>query len=544
MTKKAILLGAAIILALNVNASAKVECSAPVATSFGKVAGEAAAGSCAWKGVPFAAPPVGDLRWRAPEEPAEWEGTLDATAYSSQCAQQEISGVLGGSGSVIGSEDCLYLNIWRPQKEGTYPVMVWIHGGALIIGSGSMSTYSGERLAAEKDVVVVTINYRLGPFGFLSLPELAAQDPDNSSGNYGLLDQVEALQWVRDNIEHFGGDPDNVTIFGESAGGWSVCNLLACPLAEGLFHKAILQSGACTATKTREESFRHGLAYAAEAGCAGENPLSCMQAKSTEEVFKAGSGVNLDNIGGQMFTFVPNEDGHVLNDTPLDVVRSGDYNKVPLMVGSTRDEMKFFTFFIPGIRLMPLSLLESMIDLDLEKSGRRRLRELYPPRNYNRPADAGIDAMTDMSLGCPCYQAAEAAALHRPDTYYYRFDYDEHLYPDMLGAAHAMEIPFVFGKMGVEDKANEDDNAVNNSLSSGLYTKRQAKKAKPLSGMMMSYWTNFAKHGDPNGEGLPHWPAYDSDDRQRMYLDMPPHVKKTDNVEKCEFLKQYGTRLQ
>ncbi len=542
MSKKAMLFASVLVMALGLSARAQIECSAPVDTSFGKVGGEEFKGSCAWKGVPFAAPPVGDLRWRAPEEPAEWEDVLDATKYGPQCAQQDIGGVLGGPGGVVGSEDCLYLNIWRPEKEGTYPVMVWIHGGALIIGSGSMSTYSGERLAEEKDVVVVTINYRLGPFGFLSLPELAAQDPDNSSGNYGLLDQVEALRWVRDNIEHFGGDPDNVTIFGESAGGWSVCNLLASPLAEGLFHKAILQSGSCTATRTQEESFRHGLAYAAEAGCAGEDPLSCMQEKTTEEIFKAGSGVNLDNIGGQMFTFVPNADGHVLNDTPINVVRSGDHNSVPLMVGSNRDEMKLFTFFIPGIRLMPRSLLENMIDMDLEKSERRRLRELYPSRNYNRPADAGIDIITDMSLGCPCYQAAEAYAKHRPDTYYYRFDYDEHLYPDMLGAAHAMEIPFVFGKVGVEKKKN-DDNATSNHLSSGLYTKRQAKKAKPLSGLMMSYWTNFAKHGDPNGEGLPQWPAYAPDDRQRMYLDMPPHPQKTDNVQKCEFLKQYGTRL-
>lgn len=543
MRWKAMFLAPVFYMLLISSASAEVDCSEPVPTGFGLVAGTEVAGSCAWKGIPFAAPPVGELRWKAPREPSAWNDVLEAAAYVPQCAQQDISGILGGSGEVVGSEDCLYLNVWRPRKEGTYPVMVWIHGGALIIGSGTMSTYSGEELAREKGVVVVTINYRLGPFGFLSLPGLSEEDPQGSSGNYGLLDQVQALQWIEDNIAAFGGDPDNVTIFGESAGGWSVCNLLACPLAQGLFDKAIIQSGACTATMTEEEGFAHGRKYARKAGCEGNDPVSCMRRMSAAEVFKAGSGVNIDNVGGQMFSFVPKEDGHALTDTPINVIRSGDYNNVPLMVGSNREEMKLFTFFIPGVRLMPRSVLENMIDMDLTRSERQRLRELYPTSDYNRPADASIDIMSDMSLGCPCFQAAQASAKHQPQTFYYRFDYDESMYPDMLGAAHAMEIPFVFGKIGLEKNENGDENSTQNSLDKLLYTKRQAKKARPLAGMIMSYWTNFAKHGDPNGEGLPHWPAYTGEDKKRMYLDMPVHVEKPDNADKCGFLKKYGTRL-
>ncbi|MFO8058132.1 MAG: carboxylesterase/lipase family protein [bacterium] len=545
MSWKVFLLVAALLVLSATVAQAGVDCTEPVKTGSGPVEGTTAPGNCAWKGIPFAAPPVGDLRWKPPQEPAPWESALQADGFGPQCSQQNIAGILGGKGEVTGSEDCLYLNVWRPRKEGPFPVMVWIHGGALIMGSSSMSLYTGEQLAREKDVVVVTINYRLGPFGFLSLPGLAGEDPHGSSGNYGLLDQVRALEWVHDNIAAFGGDPDNVTIFGESAGGWSVCNLLACPAAKGLFHKSIIQSGACSATMTREQGFVHGRNYAREAGCEGEDLVSCMRGKSPEEMFRAGSGVNLENLGGNMFTFVPVEDGRVLPEAPIKLLRAGDYNNVPLMVGSNRDEMKLFTFFIPGIRLLPLSVLEKAIDVEFGENEHQRFRELYPPRQYNRPADAGIDAMGDMSLGCPCFQAAEASARHQPRTFYYRFDYDESKFPDMMGAAHSIEMPFVFGKMGVQKpEGKKDDSLVRNILgTNGIYTKRQAQKAKPLMGLIMSYWTNFAKHGDPNGPGLPEWPPYTTSDKERMYLDMPPHLQKTDNVQKCRFLKEHGARL-
>lgn len=515
-----------LMVSFSFKAFAFVSCDEAVDTLSGPVRGMSDEGMCIWKGIPYAAPPAGELRWRSPEDPPDREDVLEAFEFSAQCPQQGIAGILGANNRPVnGDEDCLYLNIWRPRKEGTFPVMVWIHGGALVIGSGSKEYYIGGKLAAEKDVVVVTFNYRLGPFGFLSLPEFAEEDPYGSSGNYGLLDQVKALEWVSKNIAGFGGDPGNITIFGESAGGWSVCNLLASPLAKGLFHKAIIQSGACNSTMSVEEGYDFGKDFAAKAGCAGPDVAECMRSKSADEIFANGSGSSIGEGVGSMFRFIPKEDGYALRDTPIKELQSGSYNNVPLMVGSNRDEMKYFTFMIPGIRLVPLSLLEKTFGFSMLKENKEKYRELYPPRAYRRCADAGIDAAGDMSLGCPCFNAAEASSVRQAKTFYYRFDYDDTRYPHMLGAAHGLDIPFVFGEIGAGHKF--------------YLTKKQNQKAKPLSELMMSYWTNFAKNGDPNGPGLPHWPEYNVQTRQRMYLDVNPVVMPaTEYVEKCAFITE------
>jgi len=258
------------------------ECSAPVRTAAGPVVGIAAetAGVCAWLGMPYATPPVGDRRWRRPEPAAPWGKPLKAEKFGERCAQ---FGLLGTPGKTKprGSENCLYLNVYSPDPGGKAPVMVWIHGGGLMSGSGGSALYTGDRLAAAQDVVVVTINYRLGVFGFLAHPGFREEDSDGSVGGYGMMDQIAALKWVRQNIAAFGGDPDNVTIFGESAGGWSVCQLMASPAAKGLFHRAIQQSGNCNQSRPLGQGFAFGKDFADKLGCGSTD---CLRAKPADEI--------------------------------------------------------------------------------------------------------------------------------------------------------------------------------------------------------------------------------------------------------------------
>lgn len=501
-------------------------CSDPADTAQGPVSGAFAPSgdSCVYKGIPYAAPPVGELRWKAPADAPARSEVFEALEFGSECPQIEAKYTGGDGKSLVGGEDCLFLNIWRPAKSGSFPVMVWIHGGALIQGKGSMDIYSGERLASERDLVVVTINYRLGVFGFLSHPEFAGENGEGASGNYGMLDQVKALEWVRANIASFGGDENNVTIFGESAGGWSVCNQIASPLAAGLFDKAIIQSGGCDTALTVLEGYEHGEAFAERLGCAGPGAAECMRSLPADVVFAAVKGPSLASAGkGRLFNFVPKADGHFLDDAPIEAIRQGRHNNVPLMVGSNRDEMKFFSMAIPGARFAPPFLVKRLVNMSFKGDDKRRFRELYPYRDYRLPNDALIDALGDARLGCANFEAAEAMAMGQDNVYYYRFDYDDHNKPHALGAAHALEIPFVFGALGKSMRRV------------GLYSEEQLERAEPLSELMGGYWANFARSGDPNGPGLPEWPAYGRSERMRMYFDQASGARPTDNVEKCDF---------
>jgi para-nitrobenzyl esterase len=505
-------------------------CQEPVATEQGAVTGAAAGEDvCVYKGIPYAAPPVGELRWKVPQDALPRSETYQALEFSPKCPQQEDElglFIAANRSEVAGSEDCLALNIWRPQAPGRYPVMLWIHGGGLFAGSGSGRSIWGENLAAEKGVVIVTINYRLGPFGFLSHREFAEEDPNHSAGNYGLLDQVKSLEWVKENIANFGGDPDNVTIFGESAGGWSVCNLLACPRAAGLFEKAIIQSGGCDTVLTAEQGYSLGDDFAAGLGCQGAGQAACMRGKSTAEIIQAMPGI-LPGIIDQdrpLFVFAPNIDGWALTQEPIEALRTGGCNNVPLMVGTTRDEFKAFMYAFRGVRGLPRRMIERAASNKYDMKG-KKYRSLYPSRSYRLPADAAFDAIGDAELGCKCFEAAEAAAKYQPAVYYFRFDYDDSNHPHRMGAGHAIEVPFAFGTL-----ANKRDTR--------LYSSKQIDRALPLSEMMMNYWTNFAKTGNPNGRGLPEWPAYKTDERKRMYLDLPAEARPTDNVEKCEYWRE------
>ncbi len=505
-------------------------CARPVMTAAGMVRGmsETETTACAYKGIPFAAPPTGALRWRPPRPPVQISGVLDAQEFGAQCSQ--TSPVPIGKGP-SGSEDCLFLNVWRPAKEGVFPVMVWIHGGGFSRGSASTPMYWGDRLAAGGNLVVVTFNYRLGAFGFLAHPELSELDEHGSSGNYGFLDQVEALRWIRDNIAEFGGDPENVTIFGESAGGRSVCFHLASPLSKGLFQKAILESGSCDTINTMEEGFESAGKIAAAMGCPEEDQLECLLGKSSEEI-AAVSGefsMSLDEVlllDRTQRTWLPHIDGWAFKEVPIDSLRSGNYNQVPLMAGSTKDEFKLFFAAKPGFRSKSKSGILKMVAQTLPEPLLPVFERLYPFDMYKKPADAYIDAKGDVFMGCNTFEAVEASARYQP-TYYYRFDYDDHRLPGYLGAAHGAEIPFIF-------------NGLDRPVFKSLYSRSHRRKARPMVETMMTYWANFAHHGQPGEAGSVSWPLYNNEERLRIYLDQPVTVAPADNVEKCEFWKEQG----
>jgi para-nitrobenzyl esterase len=448
-----------------------------------------------------------------------------------QITKGDVSSLVS-SVEMTSSEDCLYLNIWRPMKSGSFPVMFWIHGGGFAAGTGATSFYWGDRIVEQKDVVLVTINYRLGPLGFLSHRDLAAEDPQGGSGNYGMLDQIRALEWVRKNIAGFGGDPDNVTIFGESAGGFSVCTLLASPLAKGLFQRAIMESGACWGALSEQEGFDDGDKYAGTAGCAGADVPACLRAKPPEEILDAGAALQKAPYVSPYnptelinFIFVPHVDGHCLEATPVDALPAGNFNNVPLLVGTNRDEIKAFGILAPGFRnMLPPQVDRYMLKI-IDKDSLKDFKKVYAYSSYRRPADAAYDAVGDMFLGCSSFEAAEHVSAYQENVYYYRFDFDEHRAPHFLGAPHVLEIPFVFGYVDV-------------SPAKLLFNKKQLVQARELSAAMMSYWTNFAYYGDPNGPGLPAWPQYNTDTRERIYLDRPIHSGPTDNVEKCGFWEE------
>jgi len=522
---------------LGVNIPSGVDfCAEPVKTEYGLVAGTAERGAkaCGYKGIPYASPPVGNLRFRPPQPPPTHDEILVADRFKPWCMQPFDFSILARNvpGTEI-SEDCLYLNIWRPKKSGVFPVMFFIHGGGFLAGSGATGMYHGERLSAREDVVVVTINYRLGVLGFMAHPALSQEDPHHSSGNYGLLDQIAALEWVKKNIAAFGGNPDNVTIFGESAGGWSVCNMLASPLAKGLFHKAIIQSGGCDTTKPIKDSYADGEEFARRLGCQNGDAPSCLRGASAEKILsvqkKELKGNVLDIKSMIRYVWVPKEDGWALTETPIKALRSGKFNRVPLMVGSNRDEIKIFTVNWPGIRLAPKSLVRWALEKAFGAKTVEEIERLYPYRDYNRPTDAAIDALGDMGLSCKCYDAAEATAGSLP-VFYYRFDYDRHLAPHMFGAGHALELPFIFGTFDQPDF-------------NVFFARHYVNKAKNLSDTMMKYWANFARAGDPNGPGLMNWPPYDNEHRMRMYFNISREVKTTDNVKKCEFWRKQNVKL-
>lgn len=440
-----------------------------------------------YKGIPYAAPPVGDLRWQPPQAPASWQGVRQAAEFGHPCMQlpyPETSIYYSKLPPV--SEDCLYLNIWTAAKSDHdhLPVMVWIHGGGFTRGAGSTPTYNGENFAA-KGVVLVTINYRLGVFGFLALPELTAESTHHSSGEYGMLDQIAALEWVKKNISKFGGDPKRVTVFGESAGSLAVNFLMASPLAKGLFHRAIAESGAAFAPmRSLVEAEKAGVTFSASLG-AKQDSLKTLRAKPAEEILKAGAEQGTR----------PPVDGWFLPQDVYTIFAQSKQNDVPLMVGSNADE---------GTTLAPQGANTKAAEF-LEQAHQRygnqadQFLKLYPASS-DQEAVASFYASfrNNMAWGMHTWARMQTKTGHHPAYRYYFTRRPPGPQSERLRAYHAAEIAYVF----------------QNFLGQRPWEDTDHKLGETMAG----YWVNFATTGNPNGKGLPEWPAYSREKEQVMEL--------------------------
>ena len=480
---------------------------APIVVTGGAVRGAAAASNAdivAFKGIPYAAPPVGDLRWRPPAPVAAWEGVRDASASGPICIQS-------GGQDVPQAEDCLLLNVWAPRETSEpRPVLFWIHGGGYTGGSGSTAIYDGTRLAAD-GAVVVTINYRLNVFGFLAHPALSAESPHGASGNYGLLDMVAALEWVRDNIAAFGGDPGRVTIFGESAGGGAVMSVMLVPRAGGLFHGAIAQSNWINGwDRPLEAAAAQGVRVAAALGIAEDagDALAAMRAASAADVLAAS---NADAGSPFMRTgnvWAPNVDGWVIPDDPLAMYRAGRQHAVPLITGLNGNEGSLMT---RGMDMPDAGAFETYVrSVYPELAG-----EMLAHYDASSPAaaQAAVDKVVhDLFFAGPVRAHAEAQAAAGAPTWLYHFT---HVPPTAWGAAlgshHAAELVYVFGTLTRRDEGGERPLGL---TPVGDYTDTDTA----LSATMRAYWVQFAATGDPNREGLPPWPAFDPETDRHLEL--------------------------
>lgn len=469
--------------------SKAAELGRQVRTQAGHVRGQQrdASGVLAFKGIPYAAPPVGPLRWRAPQPPTPWTGVRDASTFGAGC----LSSLANDHRPGPRAEDCLYLNVWTAAQEADEkrPVMVWIHGGGFQFGSSANTATDGSLLAA-KGVVVVSFNYRLGIFGFLAHPDLDAEAP---SGNYGLRDQLAALSWVKANIASFGGDPENVTLFGESAGAMAVGILMASPLAHGLFHKAIGESGAFWdgrhgPLQSIDEARARGVAFARRQGNASIAALRGMPAEQLSAA--APWSFRLDHVTA---SFSPSIDHHVIPDVPARRFLRDEQMHIPLLAGwNSAEEFPFMSLSLPAQSAQAFrAAAEAMF-------GRERLADflkLYPA-DTDAQAKASAAALTgDIVVGEQCWQWLRLHRASRAPVYGYHFNYTSPYTPI---ASHVSEIPFVFGTLTPQGVIG--------------CTTQPAEADRALSQAMMSYWVNFATRGDPNGPGLPPWPAYDETD--------------------------------
>ena len=503
---------------------------APTAkTDLGIVQGTVEEGLSVYRGIPYAAPPVADLRWKAPQPAAMWQGVRMADKFGAPCIQSNRA---IENEPIKHNEDCLYLNVWTPAKSAAdrLPVMYWIHGGGFTAGATLERLYHGEALA-KKGVVMVTVGYRLGVMGFMAHPRLSAENPRHVSGNYGMLDQIAGLQWVQRNIAAFGGDPKRVTIFGESAGGAAVSILAGSPLAKGLFHGVISQSGGFFAPprgggagpmsgRLLADAEKTGEAWAATLGVSTVADLRALPAEKllAASTPQRGAAPGRGTPGreaapppaargtgmppGPRAVTSPIVDGYVIADDQYNLYQAGRYNDTPILVGYNSDE---------GASIGAPQSVESYIDGVKQRYGAfaDKLLALYPA-GEGKPAKTARDLSRDVSFGWATWTWARLQTkTGKSKAFMYFFDQHPDYPADSprhgWGAPHAAECPYVFQHLDLPNRPAASD------------------EDKALSETIVSYWTNFAKHGDPNGPGLPAWPVFNEAKSQMMWFAHTAH---------------------
>ncbi len=485
-----------------------------VSTQFGQVQGTVNGSVYQFLGIPFAKPPVGNLRWKAPENPDNWSSTLIANAFKPSCPQKDFK--QDGSFTLKGNEDCLYLNVWTPQLGATAnkAVMVFIHGGGNQQGSasdssGGMPMYFGKNLSQRGDVVVVTIQYRLGPLGFLVHPGLEAENVNNKSGNYAVLDQILALQWVKNNIKNFGGDTTRIMIFGESAGGLDVGNLLVTPLSAGLFHRACIQS-ASPVIEDYNTAKNRGIAYVDTFINSGTpvQKIAYMRTLSTDSLLFMMESPLQGGIVSSDWKAV--KDNVVFSEYPLDAIRNGNFHKVPFMIGSNSEEMS-----LSAPQTVTPAMVTALINAYLPPIHRPQANNLYPPGTNNTEArQSYVAILTDAQFTSTTRRVAQCVSANSPEPVWRYFFTYKHTVPQLssYGAYHGMELFYVFNTWE------------NHSLGTGPLFKPSDDSVQKN---MLNYWTNFAKTGNPNGSGLANWNQYQAN--SDCYLE----IKATPNGDSC-----------
>ncbi|HMG35874.1 MAG TPA: carboxylesterase family protein [Blastocatellia bacterium] len=518
MLRKLILLGVALAFirpAFATNDTIKVE--------GGLISGTAADGVRIYKGIPFAAPPTGDLRWKAPQPVVHWDGVRQCDTFGPECPQAPYAaGSIYARPAEKQSEDCLYLNVWTAARAGEHrPVMVWIHGGALTRGSGANPVYDGTALA-KKGVVLVSINYRLGPLGYLAHPELTSESPERSSGNYGVLDQIAALKWVQKNIAAFGGDPARVTIFGESAGSWSVNVLVATPLARGLFQRAIGESGALFNRMAFLKEDRQGMSSAEKIGAAfakaaGADSIKALRALPADKIID----VFNNDTEGKKFRTQPNVDGWVLPEEIQSIFAHSKQNDVPVIVGSNANEMTTLT--LPAT--WPKSAEEYRKRIAAQYGEMvKEFETVYPINNDGDATTSFLGSARDVAFTLQMRTWARLTGTGRSKAYLYFFS---HVPPGpnskTLGAYHASEIAYVFNNLSRVNRPHQDVDF-------------------KLADTMSSYWVSFASTGDPNASRLPKWTPYDPTSEAYMDFGDAPQVRNHLLKAQLDFLEQFQKR--
>jgi para-nitrobenzyl esterase len=480
-----------------------------IETKFGKIRGYIDDGIEIYKGIPYTEAPVGDLRFREPHPKKPWDDVKDCIKFGSIAPQhqQDESKI-----DLPENEDCLYLNIWTPGSDNKKrPVLFWIHGGGFLIEAGSRPRSDGSRLASYGNVVVVSFNYRLGALGFLNLPGIPP--------NLGIQDQIAALKWVNNNIELFGGDPDNITIFGESAGGQSVLILLAIPLARGLFHRAIVQSGTANPQNFVPKKSREGGLKFLKKLKIDVNEVDQLREVDFEIIINTQKKMVGDLLNLDKSPFWPFLDGNIIPEQPIEILNKGNYQKIPLMIGYNENELGFLSNFLKEAGKAKKKLIMTFVKSNFKKKGindedlnklintyKSELEGLYP----DNPFMYWDGILSDSTFKIPILRVLEAMINHQSDIYLYMFSYKS---PKFGFALHSFEIPFIFDTVDKQDLA-EGATEVN-------------EESHKLTKIMMDTWLNFARSGHPDHDGIPSWPVYELQKRYIMKLSINPEVIET-----------------